>query len=74
VENGGGVVMRKVLIACVLALAFLTAGCAELLLVGAGAAGGYYYTKGQQSGKGEKSEKSEKSGTTSSEAPTKKSD
>lgn len=61
--------MRPIRMALVLAIVVMTAGCAELALVGVGAAGGYVYTKGQQSGKTEKSGTAGKSGTGATAAP-----
>ena len=62
--------MRPIWMALVLAIAVTSAGCAELALVGVGAAGGYVYRKGQQSGKTEKSGTAGKSDTGAPAAPT----
>jgi hypothetical protein len=59
--------MRQAWMILVLALGLLTGGCAEMALVGAGAAGGYIYTKGQQPGK---SEKADGSATSDKKAPS----
>jgi hypothetical protein len=58
-------IRRGLLLLCVLALLFST-GCA-LFLVGAGAAGGYAYSKGEQSGKSEKKSSSDSEGKSSSQ-------
>jgi len=57
-------IRRGLLLLCVLAL-LGTTGCA-LFLVGAGAAGGYAYSKGEQSGKAEKKAPSDSEDTASS--------
>lgn len=67
--------MRRTWMIVVLAFGLASGGCVEMALVGAGAAGGYIYHKGQQSG-GQQSERSaksgaaEKSGQTTPAAPT----